>query len=301
MRTYLVEIEHYDPVSDVTTTLYASSHRIRPFPPDDPDRPNQVYEPRVIDPGNFTRQMFSGLSLFTPSQGNGGTVVLANADGVLDSLFRHIFNGRTLRILLATDTPTYWSSYRTVMLGTMDQAAFSFSSSQPSQIVFRVRDRKTLLNKPIQLTKFLGNNALPDGVEGNADDLKGKPKPRCYGRVFNVSPPLVNTSKLIYQVHDGLIEEIQMVYDRGVALTQGDNVGSLASLLSTTPASGEWDYYYGTEGSYFRLGSSPSGGITADVKGDKYGGTYRTTVGDIVKTIAERDGGITLFDEGAFG
>ena len=144
---------------------------------------------------------------------------------------------------------------------------------------------------------------LPDGVEGVEDDLKGKPKPRCYGECLNVSPPWVNTSKLIFQVHDGLIEDIVTVYDKGVALTKGDPIGSLATLLTTTPTAGEWDYYLGSasDGAYFRLGSSPAGLITADVKGDKFGGTYRTTVADMIKTIAERDGGLTQFDEGAFG
>ena len=303
MRTYLVEIEHYDPVAETTATLYASSRRIRPFPSDDPDRPDQPYDPRVLDPGNFVRQCFSGQALFTPSQGNGGTVVLANADGALDHLFSHVFNGRTLRILVATGMPQLWSGYRTVMLGTMDQAAFSLSSSQPSQIVFRVRDRKALLDTPIQTVHFLGDNALPDGVEGVEDDLQGKPKPRCYGQVFNVSPPFVNTSKLVYQVHDGLIEEIVNVYDRGVVLTKGSSRASLATLLSTAPTAGEWDYYLGSseDGAYFRLGSSPSGAITADVQGDKFGGVYRTTVGDLVKSIAARDGGITEFDALAFG
>lgn len=284
------------------STLYVSSSRIPPFPPDDPDRPNQVYDPRVIDPGNFTRQMFSGRSLFTPSEGNGGVVIIANADGALDYLFQHTFNGRTLRILLGTNTPINWASYQTVLIGTIDQATFSFSSSQPSQIIFRVRDKKALLNKPIQSVKFLGNNSLPDGVEGVEDDLKGKPKPKCFGECFNVSPPLVNTSKLIFQVHDGVIEEIVTVYDKGVALTKGDPIASVAAMLTTTPAAGEWDYYLGSgsDGAYFRLGSSPAGAITADVKGDKYGGTYRTTVGDIVKTIAERMGGLTQFDEGVF-
>lgn len=303
MRTYLVEVGYYDPTLEVNGTLYTSSRRIPPFPPDDSDRPNQVYDARIVDPGNFTRQMFSGQSLFTQSQGNGGVVILANADGELDYLFQYIFNGRTLRILLASDTPMYWSSYNTVMLGTIDQASFSFSSSQPSQILFRIRDRKTLLDKPIQTISFLGDNALPDGVEGVEDDLKGKPKPKCFGECFNVSPPLVNTSKLIFQVHDGLIEEIVTVYDKGVALTKGDSIGSLATLLTTTPASGEWDYYLGSasDGAYFRLGSSPSGHITSDVKGDKFGGTYRTSVGDIIKTIAGRFGAISQFDEGAFG
>lgn len=303
MRTYLIEIDYYDLNLQTEGTLFVASRRVSPFPSDDPDRPDVVYDPRIIDPGNFTRQMFSGKSLFTPSEGNGGVVILANADGALDYLFQHSFNGRELRILLATTTPTYWAEYQTVLIGTIDQATFSFSSSQPSQILFRIRDRKALLNKPIQTTQFLGDNALPDGVEGVADDLKGKPKPKCFGECLNVSPPLVNTSKLIFQVHDGLIEDIVAVYDKGVALTKGDAIGSLASLLTTTPTAGEWDYYLGSasDGAYFRLGSSPTGLITADVKGDKYDGTYRTTVADIMKTIAQRYGGLTQFDEGAFG
>jgi hypothetical protein len=70
---------------------------------------------------------------------------------------------------------------------------------------------------PLQTTKYAGSNVLPAGREG-VEDLKGKPKPVCLGSVFNIAPPCVNTSKLIYQVNDGAVASISAIRDRGVPL-----------------------------------------------------------------------------------
>ncbi|KKL24278.1 hypothetical protein LCGC14_2416890, partial [marine sediment metagenome] len=104
------------------------------------------------------------------------------------------------------------------------------------------------------------------GVFGKdvAGDLKGKPKPVLYGVVQNIAPPLVNTSKLIYQVADATLNSVDAVYDRGVALTDGGSYASEADLLNDglEPDPGEFKYYL--VGGYFRIGSSPAGVITAD-------------------------------------
>jgi hypothetical protein len=60
-------------------------------------------------------------------------------------------------------------------------------------------------------------------LEGTADDLLGQPKPKVMGSVFNVEPPLVNTSRLIYQIHDtSLLPGFTLAaYDKRVALGAG--------------------------------------------------------------------------------
>jgi hypothetical protein len=298
VNTYLVEIDHYNPLTSQVETLYVASRSIPPFPTSDGVRANVYYAPRVIDPGNFTREMFRARELFGPSSINGGTIVLANADGSLDAIAHDGFDGRNLRVLFAEGKPTNWSDYTTVMLGTMEQVVFSYGSGRKSTMTIKVRDRQSLLDTPLSTTRFLGDNALPDGTEGVEGDLKGKVKPMCFGKVFNITPFFVNTSKLVFQIHTGQINDVVAVYDRGAAITQGSSRASLATLLSTTPTAGQWDYYLGSgsDGAYIRLGSSPSGAITCDVEGDKFGGTYRTTAADIMDVIARIHGGIADAD-----
>lgn len=89
--------------------------------------------------------------------------------------------------------------------------------AETDKLTIKLRDRQAEMNNPLQPTKYAGTNALPAGLEG-VDDIKGKPKPVCLGRVLNVPAVLVNTSKLIYQVNDGAIASLDAVYDRGVAL-----------------------------------------------------------------------------------
>jgi len=86
------------------------------------------------------------------------------------------------------------------------------------KVIITLRDRALDLQVPWQANKYAGDNTLPDGVEGVAGDLKGKPKPRCLGVVKNVPAPCVNTSKPIYQVNDGPVASVDGVYDKGFTL-----------------------------------------------------------------------------------
>jgi hypothetical protein len=81
------------------------------------------------------------------------------------------------------------------------------------------------------------------------------------GALHSMSPVLVNTAKLIYQVNDGATDSIINVFDSGAYLSRGAPYASEAEMLSSAPASGEWKSYDG----YFRLGSSAFGQVTACV------------------------------------
>jgi hypothetical protein len=101
--------------------------------------------------------------------------------------------------------------------------------------------------------------------------------------VFNVQPPLVDSAKLIYQVHDGQASDVSAVRDRGVAITKGADYADAADLNTTAPAAGTYRTLKSSSGSYFRLGSTPAGTVTADVLGDApAAGGYVDKTGDIV-------------------
>jgi hypothetical protein len=66
---------------------------------------------------------------------------------------------------------------------------------------------------------------------------------------------------LIYQLHDGILQSIDGVYDKGAALTAGLPYTSAADMQSNPPAVGEYRVYLAT--GFFRLGSAPVGVVTA--------------------------------------
>ena len=81
--------------------------------------------------------------------------------------------------------------------------------------------------------------------------------------MFNIIPVAVNPLKQIYQVADNPIEDIQFVYDSGIALTRetpdyANETDLLDDLLK--PAAGHYRVFEG----YFRLNTRPVGVLTAD-------------------------------------
>ncbi len=186
------------------------------------------YEPRIKQPGNFKQIMFKEGSTGGESEVGYGEVVLINIDGGLDSLIDYGFSGRQIVIKAILSSGTY-----TLLTGTMEQPTATWE-----EISIRIKDRQTELDVPIQPTKYAGNNVLPAGLEGTAD-IKGKPKPLLFGKCRNITPVLVNTSKLIYQVNDGSILSLDaMVYDMGVELTKGPDYVSESDMLNNSPLRG---------------------------------------------------------------
>ncbi|HYC64939.1 MAG TPA: hypothetical protein VEC14_09425, partial [Reyranellaceae bacterium] len=143
-----------------------------------------------------------------------------------------------------------------------------------------LEDYATRLNQPVQGTVYAGTGGLEGGT-----DLAGRPKPLTYGYVSSVSAPLVDSARLIYQVHDGQVQGVPAVYDRGVSLTQGADYASFADLLATSPSLGQYRVY--KPSGFIRLGSTPAGEVTFDVEGDASGG-FVATPADILKRLLRR-------------
>jgi hypothetical protein len=99
-----------------------------------------------------------------------------------------------------------------------------------------------------------------------AQDLKGKPKPIVFGRVWNLAPALVNTDRRIYQIHSGsALQSLGEVYDRGVPLTVGAAYSSQADMEANVPSAGQYRLWNdATAGAFIRLGSAPTGLVTVD-------------------------------------
>lgn len=161
-----------------------------------------VFQGGIIQPGNYEISCFSDGKTFGKSQIGFGEIILNNFDGRLDYLLDYAFDGRPaiLRRLDPELVPSsvYPSDWTTVYTGTLLQPEPVIKGYNDGDLTIPWRDKMIELQTPIPLAIYKGDNALPLGLEGTADDLANKYKPLVLGKVFEISPDCVNTSLLIY-------------------------------------------------------------------------------------------------------
>lgn len=275
---YTAEVTVWDPILSAETTLYFSSE---PFVTGAAETPaHTAFLPRIQQPALFQMACFTRGATGGASTVGYGELTLVNNDGGLDGWINAGFDGRRIVIRCGAVGAAYPAAWTTVLTGTMAAPGWEWT-----RLALRIRDRQAALEGDLQPHRYAGNNALPNGLEG-VDDLAGQPKPLCYGTVYNVPAILVNSSRLIYQVHDGAVSAVSAVYDRGAALTVGATYADQAALEATAPTAGAFRAWLG--GGYFRLGSTPDGRITADVT---QGATAANrTTAQILKALALQAG-----------
>lgn len=278
---YLVEVTAYGG-SGVVTLRFATDRGKVTGPAETPA--NAFYEPRVIEPANFTRSAFSDARVMGGGTVGFGELVLNNADQGLNYLLDYGLDGRECVVRVGPPGAAYPGGYTTFLTATMEQPEIG-----PMRATIRLRDKVSLLDQPLQAAKYAGTNVLPAGKEGTAADIKGRPKVLTYGKCRHVPPLVVNTARLIGQVHDGAIQAVDAVYDMGVALGFGVDRANLAAMEAMAPAPGFYDTCL-AEG-LIRLGASPAGLLTADVRGAA-GGGYVDTVAEIVERILTDKAGV---------
>ncbi|GAB6040138.1 hypothetical protein [Endothiovibrio diazotrophicus] len=247
MIGYLIELAAVD-TNDVVHTLYFSDGSVhRPFPPSDPDRPRQVYLPRIVDVaiGQGGRD------------GTGGEVVLTNADGALSHLYDWAFDGRRIEVRRG-EWGTPWAGWEVVLVGIMEMPRIAYSKANPATITLPVKDRRGELEVALQDNLYsgdnvyLGDNVGPIGDEGTADDLKDQPKPIVIGSPLNVPGRHCNTIAHRIQLHDGVLTGLNAARDEEIPLT----------YTSGTPTGGE--YSVDLASGIVTLGTDPVGTATFD-------------------------------------
>jgi hypothetical protein len=281
----IADVDVYDPGISGVRTLRFATQSYSTGPTDTPA--NTFYDGRIQQPANISRTCFSDAKTTGRTQIGYGDMVLVNNDGALDGLLSYSFAGRTITIKLGVVAPNSnrVPTWVTVIKGTMEQAELSWQ-----KVTIRVRDRQQDLAKPLQQVRYAGNNTLPNGLEGVANDLKGKPKPQVFGRVLNVAPPQVNTDRRIYQVHAGsALSALLSAYDRGAPLTVGAVYTSQADMEANAPSAGQYRVWNdATAGCFVRLGSAPTGTVTVDaVQG---AAVANRTVGQLYSQILQTSG-----------
>lgn len=267
-RRYLVILEPYDPGAGAVVTLYYSDHGFVTETGDDP--PSRYFEPRVVSALNFQRHLFQQGVIGGRSIPSFGEIILANADGGLDGLLAYGWDSRRVQVLLGGEGFAY-GEFGLIFDGTSEQVEVTDET-----LTVRLRDWQHKLDRPVQGTLYAGTG----GDEGGAD-LNGVRKPLCFGRVLNVRPVMVDASAGLYQAHDGPIEDVDALYVGGIAYTR----------ITGTPAANQ--YAVDAAAGFVTVGGAPlTEQVTCDVKGAKPGGTYVTTVANIVEEIVTTYGGL---------
>lgn len=257
--TYAAEITSWNGAATVVT--YVSSVPFASAPGDTPA--HTIFEPRLVQPAWAQRDAFDAAKTSGRSAVGYGNIVLKNDDGALDFLLTNGVDARPLIVRRGLPGAAYPAGFTTIFKGTMQNVV-----SDGRTLTIKTRDQQATIAVPFQPVKYAGTNVLPNGLEGTAADLQGKPKVVVLGVVKNAPIPCVNTDKLIYHLSNGPVASLDAIYDRGIAITAyGGAYATLADLQDDAqdPSPGSYKVYGSATDCYVRLGSQPAGQITADM------------------------------------
>lgn len=252
--------------ADLALTIYVSTAAGYATRPTDA-LPSQPFR-GVLQSFSFERSiMAEDFGRFTTGS---GTLVISNADGEYDYLPQsYAIDGRPITLKIGRRDGSYDDA---VLLARLTASGWNIDTDK---ITIDVVDFSYKLEVPMQPNVYGGSG----GADGTAD-LAGKRKPLAFGNALNVSAVPLVPSLLIHQVHDGAMLAIDAVYDRGAALTPGADVANYAALVAASVSPGSYATCLAL--GLFKLGSTPNGTVTADVRGDVADG-YIVRTADIVR------------------
>lgn len=216
-----------------------------------------VYTAKIAQPAFMGQSISIDNNIGGAISSSLGELLLTNTKRDLDYLKDYIFEGKTV-IIYSYNTSTLVLT--TILTQTIEQASFEWD-----RVSVRLQNKSDLLDKPLQTKKYLGNNVLPDGVEG-VSDLLDKFKPIIFGRVANFTPTLVNTDKLIFQISSEPVQQVVSLMSNGAYISVSANIITtyadfISDVAGKVPNAGYFTTYSGTEGSFVRVGMA-SGQLT---------------------------------------
>jgi hypothetical protein len=236
-------------------------------------KPDTYFDPRVSQPIRLSR------SLPLAPEGSRrvaleiGGIELLNPDGELDTVLdQYAIDGRKIVVKFGEATWNY-QQFTAIYTGRAVSWKRDFET-----IEITARDEAYRFNVPLQSSLYSGAG----GVNGTAQ-IQGKPLPVCFGQCTNITPVQIDPTNLVYQFHTRTVQSVDAVYDRGAALTGPDaDYANYALLTAAVITAGH--YVTCKALGLIRLASTPSGLVTADVKGDA-SGSYISTTFAIAKRI----------------
>ncbi len=153
---------------------------------------NTHVQPRLMQPANFRRELFSGNWTFGAVRAAFGECLLANADGGLDSMIRYGFDGRRFVLRAGEKDAAYPDDFTTLLVCTMSVPWFELTETSGA-VHIKLTDDIVKLDKPISPGFFAGTG----GAEGTGE-ATGIRKPVIFGSVGHCAPKIINSSLSIY-------------------------------------------------------------------------------------------------------
>lgn len=192
-------------------------------------------------------------------------IELNNEDGGLDDLvLDYAIDGRRIRVLVG-ETDDQYDNFVPIFAG---RGVDWFGDLRT--VTINARDEAHRLDIPFQADLYEGTG----GIEGT-EELKGKCRPVTFGQCPNVLLELIDPTNLVYQFHHRQAQSVDAVYDRGAALTPTADQANYADLIATVLSAGQYATCLAL--GLVRLETTPTGLVTADVKGDASGSYIDTT------------------------
>lgn len=239
-----------DSAGTTVTSLACTGEGFVTRPTDTPA--NMPVPPTLMDPGSYRREMFAGNRAFGAVRPAFGNVELYNGDGRYDGWATDGFDGRDFVLRWGPLGGAYPADFETAFVATAEGVTLTESSA-----VLRLRDKLTLLEKPIVRATFAGTG----GVEGGAE-LAGVAKQRFFGTAMYPPLQLIDASRRVYLLSTGRSIGSWAVWDNGIQLTnQGIPAATLDEFIDVyhQPDPGFFTIWGGPDEVYIRLGSNPAG------------------------------------------
>lgn len=191
------------------------------------------YTDNIMDFPIFKRSVTIGFE--SKSNQTFGDIKVANYDGSKDHWLQRSWNGRGVRLYYGNKG---WAREDFRLISSV--ICHEVIATSQEVITLKLRDKSALLSNPIKLNRYSSRTTT-----------EGDLIPLCYGHCLQITPKLIDASIGKYQVHDGEIQEIIAVYDRGYELETSQ-------------------YTVDLEAGTFTLLQSNDGTITCDVRGSKH-------------------------------
>jgi hypothetical protein len=211
-----------------------------------------VFYPTLSSPFvGFPRWMFPPNTTRGEAPTRAAQAILLNPEGFYDAYLNAAFAGRRFVArrgqvsALATYPDAGWT---TVLDGVTTAPDFTPMTLQPGSgsLQIPVRDARKWLSVPFETDTYAGDNSGGNGLEGTADDLKGKRKPNQLGGAsFNVPLVLVNAEKNIWQGHNGELQSFDEIRDDGFPLTSSGVIFEPNTTPKTNASDTIWGVAFG--------------------------------------------------------
>jgi len=281
----LLEVNLVDK-NGAASVLRLCDRPIRPFAPNDTERPNAQFDDRLLEPPSIRRSLFADLSTLSADAGF-GDFSASNADGGLDYLQSSAFG----KITVWRWTAGAFSTAQQILIGQAAAPVWQIDADGKQALLVPLTDLRGAFDRPLQDNLYAGTNANAADIEGKEGGIKGRPKPLAFGDLSKAHIPgvLVNDTGYIWQLHDGQINGSEAVSERGDLASGLIDDGDLSSSVfdSTTPVAAH--YQMDLARGLFKHGGAPGPSLGFDFLGDA-ASSYSDKLAGIAKKILQKAG-----------